>query len=377
MRRQLLAWAVALGVAIAVPAWAADRAVDEVVRLGFATALSGPYAATGERDRNAFEAALDDLNANGGVLGHRVEGVVVDDACGIEEAVAAARTLIEAGVAAVIGHMCSHSSLMAAGLYEAAEIPMLTPFSTHPRLTQEGRPNVFRLIGRDDDQGAFVANHVHQSWPERRLAIVHDGSTYGQGLAGQMRLRLRRLGGEEVLHEQYTPGAEAYDDLAATLDQAGAEVVFIGGYGPDAGRIVRAARERGLEAQFLGGDGLDMEGFWATAGEAGEGTLFSDRPIADFDDVSPDLIASLEAHGVSRHPSELGTYAAVQTWAEAVRRAGSFALRPVTRELNRGRFDTLLGVLAFNARGDLRSASWEWRAWSDGRHAPVDSAPPT
>lgn len=377
MLRQMLALGIALGLAIAAPAHAADDAVGEVVKLGFATALSGPFAATGQRDRNAFEAAIDDLNIRGGVLGHRVEGVVVDDACGIEEAVATARKLIQAGVVGVIGHMCSHSSLMAAGLYESADIPMLTPFSTHPLLTEEGRPNVFRLIGRDDDQGAFVADHVHQSWPERRLAIVHDGSTYGEGLAREMRTHLRWLGSEEILYQQYTPGAEAYPELVATLDEAGADLVFIGGYGPDAGRIVRAARGRGLEAQFLGGDGLDMEGFWATAGAAGEGTLFSDRPIDDFAEVPPDLIASLDEHGVSRHPSELGTYAAVQTWAEAVRRAGTFALRPVARELSLGRFDTLLGVLAFNARGDLRRASWEWRAWSDGRHAPIDPASPT
>ena len=370
MRCQLLVWAVALSCIIG----GSPRAAEEVAALGFATALSGPFAATGARDRNAFEAAIEDLNARGGLLGHRLEGVVVDDACGIEQAVAAARTLIENGVKAVIGHMCSHSSLMAAGLYEAAAIPMLTPFSTHPLLTEEGRPNVFRLIGRDDDQGAFVADFVDRRWPERRLAIVHDGSTYGEGLAREMRRRLRQLGSEEVLFQQYTPGAESYRDLTTILAEAEAEVVFVGGYGPDAGRIVRAARERGLEAPFLGGDGLDMEGFWTTAGEAGEGTLFSDRPVADVDAIPPALIASLDARGVSRNPSELGTYAAVQTWAEAVRRAGSFDLPAVARVLRRGRFDTLLGVLAFNSAGDLRTASWQWRAWSDGRHAPVEPA---
>lgn len=373
MRRLLLACAVVLGLGL--PASAVGAA--DVARLGFASALSGPYAATGERDRNAFEAAIEELNAGGGLLGVRVEGVVVDDACGIEEAVQAASDLILAGVLAVVGHMCSHSSLMAASLYEAASIPMLTPYSTHPRLTEEGRHNVFRLIGRDDDQGALAGDLIALRWPEQRVAIVHDGSTYGAGLAAETRARLRWRGDEEILYQRYEPDAATYADLAATLDDVGAEVVFIGGYGPDAGRIVRAARDQGLETQFLGGDGLDMEGFWATAGKSGEGTVFSDRPIADFDQVPAELVAHLEADGVSRHPSELGTYAAVQVWAAAVRRAGSFEPQAVIRELARGWFDTLLGDVAFDAKGDLRSARWTWHTWSEGRHVPVDLWPPT
>ena len=108
-----------------------------------------------------MEIAVEDLNARGGVLGERVRMVTADDSCGLQTAVNAARALVEAGWPFVMGHACSHSSLLAAGIYETADVIMITPFSTHPRLTEEGRENVFRLIGRDDDQGKLAVT----SWP--------------------------------------------------------------------------------------------------------------------------------------------------------------------------------------------------------------------
>ena len=111
--------------------------------IGFANPLSGPFSQSGERNRIAVEMAIEDLNARG-VLGQKVTLVVADDACGMRRAVAAAQALVDAGVGFVVGHLCSHSSLLAAGVYETADVPMITPSSTHPRLTEEGRQNVFR-----------------------------------------------------------------------------------------------------------------------------------------------------------------------------------------------------------------------------------------
>ena len=129
------------------------RAAEEIA-LGFANPLSGPYATSGDHNRTAVELAADDLNRTGGLLGRRVRVVAVDDACGVERAQAAAQELVEAGVVAVVGHFCSHSSLVAAAVYEAAGVPMISPDSTHPRLTEEGRGDVFRLTGRGAATGS-------------------------------------------------------------------------------------------------------------------------------------------------------------------------------------------------------------------------------
>ena len=184
MRRHL-----GLMLAIATVLGAADASAAEI-RIGFATPLTGPFATTGARHRTAVELAVKDLNQNGGVLAHPVRLVSADDACGVGEAEAAAQQLVDAGVLFVVGHLCSHSSLMAAPVYEAAGVPMMTTTASHPRLTEEGRGNVFRLIGRDDVQGRLAGDLLAERWPRGRIAILHDGSTYGAGLAAEVRQRL-------------------------------------------------------------------------------------------------------------------------------------------------------------------------------------------
>ena len=133
----------ALTVALLLPA-----AAGAEVRIGLANPLTGPYAASGERNRVAVQLAIAALNQAGGVLGQQVKLVVVDDGCDSDRAAEAALELVKAGVGFVVGHMCSHASLIAAPIYEAAGVPMMSPDSTHPQLTEEGRGNVFRLAGR-------------------------------------------------------------------------------------------------------------------------------------------------------------------------------------------------------------------------------------
>ena len=140
-------------------ATAAPHNAAAEIPIGFANPLTGAFAQSGERYRIATEMAIEDLNARGGVLGQQVKLIVADDGCGMQRAMDAARTLVEAGVSFVVGHACSHSSLLAAGIYETADVLMITPSSTHPRLTEEGRQNVFRLIGRDDDQGRLAGGY--------------------------------------------------------------------------------------------------------------------------------------------------------------------------------------------------------------------------
>jgi branched-chain amino acid transport system substrate-binding protein len=345
------------------------------IAIGFANPLSGPYATTGGRNRAAVERAVEDLNERGGVLGQKVRLIEADDVCGVDQAVAAARRLVEQGVRFVVGHACSHSSLMAAGFYEASDVLMISSDSTHPRLTEEGRANVFRLIGRDDRQAALGGDFLAQRYAGRRIAIIHDGTVYGKGLAAETRKSLRRRGMVEALYAAYTPGQQDYTALVARLRSASIDALYVGGYGPDAGRIVRTAREQGDDLQLIGGDGLGMDEFWAVAGAAGEGTIFSARPAISWrsDGAAGRAASSLREAGPGA--GGVGAYAAVEVWAEAVERAGTDDLRAVEAELRRGRFSTVLGRVAFDDKGDLRGAGWEMQIWSDGDYEPLDWRP--
>jgi branched-chain amino acid transport system substrate-binding protein len=346
-----------------------DAAGD--IPIGFANPLSGPFSLSGERNRVAIEMAVDDLNDNGGVLGQKVTVIAADDACGMQRAVEAARELVEAGVRMVVGHLCSHSSLLAAGIYEVADVLMVTPYSTHPRLTEEGRQNVFRLNGRDDEQGKLAGDFLASRFAGKRIAMLHDGSTYGEGLAQEARRQLRARGVKEAIYDLYTPNAHDYADVLARLRQARIDVLYVGGYGPDAGLILRGARERGDDLQLIGGDGLSMDGFWAVAGGVGEGTIFSYRPDVRARPDAAKLLARFQARGLGTRLGGLSTYAAVQVWAEAVERAGTLELASVANALRRSHFDTVLGRVAFDYKGDLKGAAWQWKIWTDGTYVPL------
>jgi branched-chain amino acid transport system substrate-binding protein len=353
-------------------ALAPPRHAEAETPIGFANPLTGPYAASGARNRVAVKAAVQALNLEGGVLGEEVTIIPVDDACGIDEAVAAARQLIDAQVKVVVGHFCSHSSLMAAGIYEAADVLMISPSSTHPRLTEEGRANVFRLNGRDDQQGRLAGDFLADHWADRRIAILHDGTVYGEGLASQTRNRLRQRGLQETVYGAYQPGAMDYSTLVARLQSASIDVLYIGGYGPDAGLILRTARERGDDIQLIGGDGLGMDEFWTAAGADGNGTIFSKGRDGRNSPEAAAVLAKFEELGFGPRPGGLGSYAAVQVWAQAVERAKSIKPAAVAAMLRRGRFDSVLGPVAFDDKGDLEGAGWQWQVWRNQDSVPLD-----
>jgi branched-chain amino acid transport system substrate-binding protein len=341
------------------------------IRIGFANPLSGPYALSGHRNQVAIETAVGDLNRHGGVLGEQVQLVTVDDACGLQQAQVAAGKLVAAGVRFVVGHLCSHSSLLAAGVYETADILMISPDSTHPRLTEEGRGNVFRLIGRDDRQGQMAADLLAERWADKKIAILHDGSTYGEGLAMEARKRLRQHGVTEAIYDAYDPGAKDYAALIERLQDAGIEILYLGGYGREAGLILRTAREHGDRLQLVGGDGLGMDGFWAEAATAGDGTIFSARPEVRGTAQAAEVLERFQRRGLGPRQGGIGAYAAIQVWAQAVERAGTVEMAAVAAMLRRGRFETVLGPVAFDSQGDLRDPGWQWKVWSNADHLPL------
>jgi branched-chain amino acid transport system substrate-binding protein len=347
-----------------------DAAAD--IRIGFGGQLTGPHGLSGERSRSAAEMAVEDLNGRGGVLGQHVTLIAADDACGLQKSIDAARELVEAGVRFVVGHGCSHSSLLAAGIYETADVLMITAFSTHPRLTEEGRRNVFRLIGRDDEQGRLAGDFLADHFARKRIAILHDGTTYGERLAMETRKQLRARGAAEALYALYTPNENDYADLVAHIERLGIDLLYVGGYASDAGRILRTWRARGGDLQLVGGDGLGMDEFWRVSGWMGEGTIFSSRPDVRARPGAAAMLARFQARGLGTRLNNFAAYAAVQVWAQAVEHAGSVELAAVAEALRRGRFDTVLGPIAFNDKGDLRDAPWQWQVWTNGAYVPLE-----
>ena len=152
---------------------------------------------------------------------------------------------------------------------------MIEAGATNPRLTEESDGQVFRVVGRDDRQGTIAGDYLADRWSDSKIAIVHDSSVYGQGLAEEVKKRLNQRGISEALFATYQPEGLDYTDLLAQLRTASIEVLYLGGYSPEAGLIIRQARDRKYSVQLVAGDSLSTGEFWLVAGPAGEGTLFT------------------------------------------------------------------------------------------------------
>jgi branched-chain amino acid transport system substrate-binding protein len=152
---------------------------------------------------------------------------------------------------------------------------VMSASATNPTLTDEGRANVFRVVGRDDQQGIIGGDYLADHWGNNKIAILHDGEPYGAGIAAETRKQLSKRGIDDILYEQITPGQVDYSDVVTRLQAAGIHVLYYGGYVPEAGLIIRQARARDYDVQLVSADGLSSEDFWLIAGPAAEGTLFT------------------------------------------------------------------------------------------------------
>jgi branched-chain amino acid transport system substrate-binding protein len=351
---------------LAVAALLAPAAADAEIVIGLGGALTGQAAWEGEQHLVGVEAAVADINAAGGLLGEELVLVVGDDACDAGQAAAVARQLVAAGAVFVSGHVCSHASLAAAPVYEIADVVMISPASTAPALTEAGHDYVFRVCGRDDGQGEVAADRLAERWGDRRIVILHDGTVFGEGLAREAKRHLNARGVREAMFAGFTPARVDYTTLAREVIAAAADVVYVVGYIRDVALVVRQLRAEGSDAAILSAELVGDE-FWLIAGAAGEGVRFTFGRDAREDPAAATVVERLRAGGFEPAGYTLPGYASVQVWAQAVERAGSLDPDAVAAALHAGTFDTVLGPLGFDARGDVTGIETHaWFAWRDG-----------
>ena len=345
---------------VAAVVWTAANgtAAQAEIKVGIAGPLSGSALATGEQQEIGALKAIDHLNESGGLLGEEIVVTSVDDACEPEQAKAAARQLVSEGVIFVVGHLCSSASLAASKIYEEAGIIMISPASTNPKVTDEGGPNVFRVIGRDDQQGKIAGDYLADKYAKSKIAILHDGQTYGLGLVEFTKRQLNERGVTEVIFDSYEPEQTDYKSVVDKLVGAKIDVLYAGGYQGDLGIILRQVKKKLPGLQLISGDSLANAEFIFIAGVAGEGTHFT---------FGPDLRLKPEAATVTAafrdeddyEPAgfTLYSYGAVQAWAQAVQQAASLEPGAVIEALKSGSFDTVLGKIGFDEKGDVTGIS--------------------
>jgi len=339
------------------------------ITIGVAGPVSGSEAVFGEQFVHGAQRAVADINARGGVLGKKLNLVIGDDACDPKQAVSVANDMASKGVVFVAGHYCSGTSIPASDVYNESGIVEISPASTSPVYTDRGLPNVYRVCGRDDAQGPTAAAYVAAHFAGKRIAVVDDKSTYGKGLADQFKKALNAKGVTEVLHESISAGEKDYSPLVSKLKQAQADILYFGGYKTEGGLITRQMREQGLKTTLVGGDALVTDEFWSITGAAGEGTLMTFGPDPRLDPKNAELVAAFRADKYEPEAYTLYTYAAVQAWAQAVEKAGSTDVAKVEAALKSNKFDTVLGQIGFNAKGDMDAPGYVFYVWKNGKYA--------
>jgi branched-chain amino acid transport system substrate-binding protein len=365
-------WIVRCFAALAV-SLATIPATNAEMLIGLAAPLTGPRAWAGEETRAGAEAAVRDLNNRGGVLGEALVTVLVDDFCDAEQAVAAAKKLVADGVPFVVGHQCSGAAIPASEIYEKEDVIFISPKATNPRLTGRGLKYTFRTCGRDDLQGKMIGDHMARKWSGADIAIVHDGQTYGQGIAEEVERRLGELGVTPALLEQVRPGHMDLAQLVYTIQARGIDVVFYGGYSSEAGLLVRETKARVPDLAFIVPDGVAREDFWLIAGDAAEGTRMTQVMNAMRHPAAADVVADLVAGGSDPAGAELYAYAAVQAWAQAVEIARTTSAARVAQVLGAQRFSTVIGVLGFDGNGDVTGIEpFTWYVWTHGTYVQKD-----
>jgi branched-chain amino acid transport system substrate-binding protein len=363
LRKHLLTAAALIGVAI-------TSAAHAQIHIAVAGPLTGENASFGEQMKEGADQAVADLNKAGGVLGQQLVLEVGDDACDPKQAVSVANQLASKGVKLVAGHFCSGSSIPASKVYTEEGILEISPASTNPKYTDEGSWNTFRVCGRDDEQGAVAGEYLAKHFKDEKIAILNDNSAYGKGLADETMKALHAAGGKEALAAAYTPGEKDYSSLVSRLKQAGVTVIYVGGYHTESGLIIRQAKEQGMKATLVGGDALVTNEFWQIAGDAGNGTMMTFPPDPRLMKSAADVVKEFKAKKIDPEGYVLYTYAAIQVWADAVKKAGTTDAKKVAATLKAtGNWPTVLGPISFDKKGDTTGGGYVFYVWKNGSYA--------
>src|SRR5437016_4519342 len=278
MRRSL---AILAMLAVLVPAAALGvGAQGAAVKIGVPVPLSGGNAKMGDDIAKAATLAAEEWNAKGGVLGRKIEIVSFDDACDAQQSVTAAHKLLDAGVVAVAGGYCSSAAIPASAVYHDAGVAFVADASSNPKLTDQGFENVFRVIGRDDQQGPYAAGFMMKTLKAKRIAIIHDNTLYAKGLADATNAALTgRAGVQVVFFDAVTPGEKDFSAVLTKVKSLKPDVTYYTGYYPEGGLIAKQFKDLGVSGKFMAGDANNDPTFVSEAGNASEGVVVTSTPL--------------------------------------------------------------------------------------------------
>jgi len=349
----------ALSIALATVGTAAAQ-----VKFGVGGPITGPSAATGAQMKNGVDQAATDINAAGGILGQKISVSYGDDVSDPKQGVSVANKFSADGVKFVIGHYNSGVTIPSSEVYQENGILQITPASTNPTVTERKMWNIFRVCGRDDQQGQVAGEYIVKHFKGKKIAIVHDKTTYGKGLADETRKTMAKGGMKDVLYEGVNTGEKDYSALVSKIKQSGADLIYWGGLYTEGGLIVRQMRDQGVKAPLMGGDGITSDEFASIGGPGVEGTLMTYGPDPRNKPDAKNVVEEFRAKKFEPEAYTLYSYAGVQIIKQAAEAAKSLDPKKVAEKMHSGmQFKTVLGDIAYDKKGDITKLDYVMYIW--------------
>jgi branched-chain amino acid transport system substrate-binding protein len=354
------------GVAL-VAALAFSGAASAQIKMGVAGPITGPNAAFGAQLTMGTQQAVDDINKAGGILGQQITLEQGDDVSDPKQGVSVANKFVGDGVKFVVGHFNSGVTIPASEVYTENGILMITPSATNPKVTDRGLWDVFRTCGRDDQQGMLWAEYARDHLKGKKIAVVHDKTTYGKGLADAALDNMHKFGIKEVLYEGVNTGEKDYSAIVSKIKASGADILMWGGLHTEGGLIIRQMRDQGMSTVMVSGDGITDNEFSQIGGPGVEGTLMSFGPDPRNNPSAKDIVAEFKAKNFDPEAYTLYSYAAVQIIKQAAEKAKSLDTKKIAEVMHSGMtFHTVIGDIAYDKKGDRTSVDYVWYTWLKG-----------
>jgi branched-chain amino acid transport system substrate-binding protein len=354
----------------------AAAAQEQVVKIGHVGPISGAIAHLGKDNENGARMAIDELNAKGVTIGGKkvkFELLAEDDGADPKQGTAAAQKLVDAKVNGVIGHLNSGTTIPASKIYHDAGIPQISPSATNPKYTQQGFKTAFRVVANDGQLGGTLGRYAVQINKAKKIAVIDDRTAYGQGVAEEFIKGVKSKGGAEIVAQQYTNDkATDFNAILTAIKAKNPDTVFFGGMDAVAGPMLRQMKALGINAKFMGGDGICSEALAQLAGDALADGQVVCAEAGGVEEAQKKGIEDFRAAYKKKFGTDVQIYApyvydAIMVMVEAMKKANSAEPAKYLPELGKVAYKGVTGNIAFDAKGDIKDGTLTLYTYKGGK----------
>lgn len=369
---KMIPLAAAVAFAFAGTAFAAE---EQIVKIGHVGPISGAISHLGKDNENGGKMAIEELNAKGLTIGGKkikFELLAEDDAGDPKQGTTVAQKLVDAHVKGVVGHLNSGTTIPASKIYFDAGIPQISPSSTNPKYTMQGFKTAFRVVANDGQLGGTLGRYAVKILKAKNVAVIDDRTAYGQGVADEF-MKAAKAAGANIAAQQFTNDkATDFNAILTAIKGKKPDVIFFGGMDAVAGPMMRQMKQLGIEAKFMGGDGICTEAMAKLAGDAiGEGNVICAEAGGVVDTEKKGMedfrAAYKKKFGIDVQLYAPYVYDSVNVIATAMQKANSVEPAKYLPELAKIHYKGVTGPIAFDARGDIKDGSLSLFTYKGGK----------